>query len=103
MSRRYQRRPSPLDDVDPAVIRAAYEAHKDDVPKFTRRKAIHIADQFGVKPMHMVWRLERMGLLKRGSWEWFAENGGITAEHIKIVRTEAEADRRARPQTDREE
>ena len=65
-----------------ADLRAAFYAHTDGQPKFTRRMAIHIAKLAGVPPMSVVWRLEKMGLLKPGSWGWFKFNGGITKEHI---------------------
>ena len=75
--------------MDDATLREAFKAHAEGQPKFTRRMAIAIADMADMRPMSLVWRLEKMGLLKRGSWEWFKENGGITAENIK----EARADR----------
>lgn len=84
-------------DIDDDALRAAYAAHRAGAPKFTRRMAITIADLFGVNPMSMVWRLEKMGLLKRGSYEWFKMNGGITADNIREVRAGAEADRRVVP------
>ena len=82
-------------DIDDDALRAAFAAHRAGAPKFTRRMAITIADLFGVNPMSMVWRLEKMGLIKRGSWDWFRMNGGITADNIKEVRAGIEADRRA--------
>jgi hypothetical protein len=81
--------------IDTDALQAALEAHRDGSGKFTRRMAIHIADLFNVRPMSAVWQLEKRGLIRRGSYEWFKDNGGITADNIKQVRTEAEADRRA--------
>lgn len=66
-------------------LRAAFHAHKKGQTKFTRRMAIHIAHFAGVPPMSVVWRLEKMGLLKRGSWDWFKANGGITKSQIEEV------------------
>lgn len=77
--------------MDDETLRAAFGAHKEGQTKFTRRMAITIADMADMRPMSLVWRLEKMGLLKRGSWEWFHHNGGITAEHIKEVRAECVA------------
>jgi hypothetical protein len=74
--------------MDDESIRAAFNAHKEGSDKFTRRMAIHIADMAGMKPMSLVWRLEKLGLLKRGSWEWFKMNGGITRDHIAEVRAD---------------
>jgi hypothetical protein len=72
--------------MDDDTLRAAFKAHKEGQTKFTRRMAITIADMAFMPPMSLVWRLEKMGLLKRGSWEWFRNNGGITADHIREVR-----------------
>lgn len=69
-------------------LRAAFAAHKEGQTKFTRRMAIRIANFAGVPPMSIVWRLEKMGLLKRGSWDWFSANGGITKAQIAEVMAE---------------
>jgi hypothetical protein len=82
--------PSIMSDAD---LRAAFAAHKDGATKFTRRMAITIADMAEMKPMSLVWRLEKMGLLKRGSWEWFRMNGGITGAHIEEVRADMKSAR----------
>lgn len=73
------------------LLESAFRAHTEGQTKFTRRMAIAIADMLGETPRQIVLRLERMGLLKRGSWDWFADNGGITKENI----AEARADRLA--------
>lgn len=72
--------------LDEDALRAAFHAHKEGQTMFTRRMAINIADFFGVPPMSLVWKLEKMGLLKRGSWDWFKSNGGITKAHIEEAR-----------------
>jgi hypothetical protein len=82
--------------MDDDVLRAAFKAHKDEAiangeKVFSRRRVIAIADFAGMRPMSMVWKLEKLNLLKRGSFAWFKENGGITAEHV----WEARADRAA--------
>ena len=82
--------------MDNDALRAAVEAHREDARAkgetvFSRRRVIAIADLAGTKPMHMVWRLEKLGLLKRGSYQWFKENGGITYAHC----IEARVDRAA--------
>ena len=46
--------------------------------RFTRRHVILLAHAFGVSREAMVRRLEELGLVKRGTWDWFAANGGIT-------------------------
>ena len=50
-----------------ADLRAAFKAHTEGQTHFTRRMAIAIADYFGLTPMQVVRRYERMGLLKLGS------------------------------------
>lgn len=74
--------------MDDDTLRAAFRAHAEGQPKFTRRMAIVIADMAQMRPMSLVWRLEKLGLLKRGSWEWFKANGGITYDHICEVRAD---------------
>lgn len=77
--------------IDEDALRAAFKAHAEGQEKFTRRMAITIADLFGVRPMGLVWKLEKMGLLKPGSWDWFQSNGGITADNINEVRSDRAA------------
>jgi hypothetical protein len=72
--------------MDDDVLVAAFHAHKVDQPKFTRRMAITIALLLDERPKAVVQRLEALGLLRKGSWAWFAKNGGITAEHIEEVK-----------------
>lgn len=73
--------------MDDADLKSAFAAHAEGQATFTRRMAIVIADMAEMRPMSLVWRLEKMGLLKRGSWEWFHDNGGITKAQIDEVRT----------------
>lgn len=70
-------------------LEAAFRAHTAGETNFTRRMAINIGDFLGLTPMAVVWKLEKRGLIKSGSWEWFKINGGITKTHI----AEARADR----------
>jgi hypothetical protein len=80
--------------MDEITLRAAFAAHTEGQTKFTRRMAITIADMAGETPRGIVLRLERMRLLKPGSWEWFAENGGIKPEQIREVRAGSAAKER---------
>lgn len=82
-------------DIDDDALRAAVEAHIADAKAkgekvFSRRRVILIADLFGMKPMPMVWQMEKRGLLRRGSYEWFKVNGGITHEDVVEVRVDRE-------------
>ena len=54
-------------------------------PRFTRRHVILLAHAFGVSREAMVRRLEEIGLVKRGTWDWFEANGGITNEQAGQV------------------
>ena len=55
----------------------------------TRRHVILLAYAFGVSLEAMVKRLEELGLTKKGTWDWFRENGGITYEQSRQVLGEA--------------
>ena len=44
----------------------------------TRRHVILLADRFAVSREAMVRRLEELGLVRTGTWDWFQSNGGIT-------------------------
>lgn len=74
--------------MDMDTLTAAFHAHKEGSTKFTRRMAINIADMDGTTPKQLILRCERLGLLKRGSWDWFAHNGGITRDNIEEVRSD---------------
>ncbi|MBR0778977.1 ImmA/IrrE family metallo-endopeptidase [Bradyrhizobium diazoefficiens] len=51
----------------------------------TRRHIILLADFFGVSRQAMVMRLEELGLTKKGTWDWFKDNGGITDEQVRQI------------------
>jgi Zn-dependent peptidase ImmA (M78 family)/DNA-binding XRE family transcriptional regulator len=53
--------------------------------RLTRRHVIVLAHAFGISREALVRRLEEVGLAKRGTWDWFEENGSITDEHAKQV------------------
>lgn len=48
--------------------------------RLTRRHAIVMSHFFAVSREAMVRRLEELGLVRRGTWDWFQSNGGITDE-----------------------
>lgn len=58
----------------------------------TRRHVIVLAHIFNVSREAMVRRLEELGLTKRGTWDWFEANGGITDEQAEQVLGQARAD-----------
>lgn len=51
----------------------------------TRRHIILLANFFGVSRQALVMRLEELGLAKKGTWDWFIDNGGITDEQARQV------------------
>lgn len=51
----------------------------------TRRHIILLADFFGVSRQAMIMRLEELGLTKKGTWDWFKDNGGITDEQVRQI------------------
>jgi Zn-dependent peptidase ImmA (M78 family)/DNA-binding XRE family transcriptional regulator len=53
--------------------------------RLTRRHVIVLAHFFGVSREAMVRRLEELGLIKPGTWNWFQSNGGITDEQAGQV------------------
>lgn len=52
---------------------------------FTRRHVIILAHEGGVSREAMVRRLEELSLVKKGTWDWFLSNGGITDEQARQV------------------
>jgi Zn-dependent peptidase ImmA (M78 family)/DNA-binding XRE family transcriptional regulator len=69
--------------------------------RLTRRHVIVMSHVFGVSREAMVRRFEELGLTKRGTWDWFQDNGGISDEQADQVlgdlrppdKHKAEADR----------
>ena len=53
--------------------------------RLTRRHVILMAHAFGVSREAMVRRLEELDLIKPGTWDWFAANGGITDAQARQV------------------
>lgn len=53
--------------------------------KLTRRHIIVLAHFFDVSREAIVRRLEELGLCKKGTWDWFEINGGITDEQARQV------------------
>jgi Zn-dependent peptidase ImmA (M78 family)/DNA-binding XRE family transcriptional regulator len=53
--------------------------------RLTRRHVIILAHFFGVSREAIVRRLEELGSVKGGTWDWFQANGGITDEHARQV------------------
>jgi Zn-dependent peptidase ImmA (M78 family)/DNA-binding XRE family transcriptional regulator len=69
-------------------VRAVMEKFKEltmGSSHLTRRHIIVLSHLFGVSRQAMVLRLEELGLTKKGTWDWFTDNGGITDEQARQV------------------
>lgn len=83
------------------AVRQMFQEVTAGSPRLTRRHIIVLAHFFGVSREAMVRRLEELGLTKKGTWDWFEANGGITDEQARQVlgdlrtpdKYKAEADR----------
>ncbi|WP_417625292.1 ImmA/IrrE family metallo-endopeptidase [Paremcibacter congregatus] len=53
--------------------------------QFTRRHVIILAHTFGVSRQLIIHRLEELKAVKKGTWDWFHMNGGISDEQAKEV------------------
>ncbi len=53
--------------------------------RLTRRHVVVLAHFFGVSREAMVRRLEELGLVREGTWEWFEANGNISDAQAKQV------------------
>lgn len=51
----------------------------------TRRHVILLAHTFAISREAMVRRLEELELAKKGTWDWFVANGGITSQQALQV------------------
>lgn len=74
-----------MNDTD---LEAAFLAHKEGQSVFSRRMAITLADFFDMPVRTIVLRLELIGCLKQGSWDWFVANGGFTQKHFDDARAD---------------
>jgi Zn-dependent peptidase ImmA (M78 family) len=63
----------------------SFEQLKAGLRQLTRRHVILLAHQYNVSREACVRRLEELGLVKKGSWAWFENNGGITKAHVEAV------------------
>ncbi|MDX0624222.1 ImmA/IrrE family metallo-endopeptidase [Sinorhizobium medicae] len=69
----------------PDSFAESYRQLREITGKTTRRLIILLADQYGISRQACVLRLEELGLVKKGTWAWFENNGRITDEHAREV------------------
>ena len=58
---------------------------KEITGKTTRRLIILLSQQYSISRQACGLRLEELGLSKKGTWDWFEKNGGITEDHVREV------------------
>ena len=58
---------------------------KEITGKITRRLIILLSQQYNISRQACGLRLEELGLAKKGTWQWFEKNGGITEHHVREV------------------
>lgn len=64
---------------------ASFRQLKEITGKTTRRLIVHLARQYNISRQACGLRLEDLGLVKKGTWAWFENNGGITDEHVREI------------------
>ena len=75
---------------------------KEITGKTTRRLIILLSQQYNISRQACGLRLEELGLTKKGTWDWFEKNGGITQDHVREVLGEmANRPDAAKPDADR--
>jgi Zn-dependent peptidase ImmA (M78 family)/DNA-binding XRE family transcriptional regulator len=83
------------------AVRQKFQEVTAGSPRLTRRHVIVLAHFFGVSREAMVRRLEELGLSKKGTWDWFAANGGITDEQVGQVLGDLRTPDRHKSEADR--
>lgn len=63
----------------------SYRQLKEITGKTTRRLIILLANQYNISRQACVLRLEELELVKKGTWDWFEKNGGITEKDVREV------------------
>lgn len=74
-------------EIDGQSLRDLYEPMRQKMieegeTKLTRRHIITLANMINAWPMAVAWKLEKLGLAKRGTYAWLKNNGGITKAQI---------------------
>jgi len=69
--------------------------------RLTRRHVIILAHFFSISREAMVRRLEELGSVKPGTWDWFQSNGGITDEQVRQVLGDLQAPDAYKAEADR--
>lgn len=70
----------------------SFKQLKEITGKTTRRLIILLANQYNISRQACVLRLEELGLVRKGTWDWFTNHGGITDAQVREVLGQA-ADR----------
>ena len=67
------------------VVRQRFGEITAGCSHLTRRHVILLAHSFCVSRQAMVLRLEELRLVRKGTWDWFQDNGGITDAQAEEV------------------
>jgi Zn-dependent peptidase ImmA (M78 family)/DNA-binding XRE family transcriptional regulator len=67
------------------AVRQKFEEVTAGASSLTRRHVIVLAHNFHVSREALVRRLEELQLTKKGTWDWFVQNGNITDEQARQV------------------
>jgi len=68
-----------------SAVKLKFQEFLAGAERFTRRHVVVLAHFFGVSREAMVRRLEELGLIREGTWDWFDANGGISDAQAKQV------------------
>lgn len=66
-------------------FKESFRQLKEITGKTTRRLIILLSQQYNISRQACVLRLEELGIAKKGTWDWFEKNGGITEAHVREV------------------
>ena len=67
----------------------AFNLIVDGNDRISRKHVIILANQFGISREFCIRRLEQLDLVRKGTWNWFQENGGISDKQAIDVLGEA--------------
>lgn len=80
----------------------SFKALTAGASKLARRHVILLAHQFNISREACVRRLEELELIRKGTWEWFEDHGGIPKQTVKeVLKDEADRPDPAKDDADR--
>jgi Zn-dependent peptidase ImmA (M78 family) len=80
----------------------SFKALTAGASKLTRRHIILLAHQFNISREACIRRLEELELVRKGTFDWFEANGGISLENVRtVLGKDAQRDDPAKEDADR--